>query len=230
MSFKLFLEEQQLDNLDNLITVIKKDCQPFLTEGDGDVLYRGVKDESKIKVPRIITPRTDRRPLNTEQDLSDAFNRWLLKNIGWKARTEGLFCHSASTEALAYGEPQIVFPRGEFKFLAIKRKHLGFIYDSMSVFAAVKRYLKSEGSQRLEDTKHLFDQAFEDAMEYEFSTVTDNLKECLKSQTNAEIVIKCSSAIYVPLSFLTTLTDVEADKTEDEWEKMSVAKFMNLLK
>lgn len=100
---------------------IKKDCQPFLKQFGGHLLYRGSpsfgtgKGPAKFFQKRAV--RTDRNPLSTDPDIHRVTDEWFKEKFGIAGRSGALFTTGGFIEARGYGTVYCIFPIGEFKFV-----------------------------------------------------------------------------------------------------------------
>ena len=90
MRFLSFVSEAEnvtmkFDKIDDIANFILHNCSEYFDQFYPHFLYRGIK-EAKFGAA-IITPRLDRVPLNTPQELQDVADAWFLKKFGWKARS-----------------------------------------------------------------------------------------------------------------------------------------------
>lgn len=131
ISFKQFLLEDEQDPID----LIRRDCKPFLNIWDQYGLFRGMNLKSEEKVIGTIKNqhaaayknfevykrkvRKDRKPLSTSDKRHVEANKWFEDNFGVKARSEGLFCYPKGLwqNASEYGKMYLIFPIGEFKII-----------------------------------------------------------------------------------------------------------------
>lgn len=102
-------------DIDDVFRSIKKDCKPWIKASKGEVAYRGMRTDKGNFFRR--KTRTDRQPLDTPQEISDAFDSAAKAKYGWKPRSEGMFCVGEKDVARAYGLVYSVWPIGSFKFL-----------------------------------------------------------------------------------------------------------------
>ena len=103
------------ENIDEMVLMIQKNCQPFLKEINHNFLYRGYKN--KIKSIKKVITRTDRKPLGSSEEDHANFNKLFKKKFGWKARSEGVFCSSNTNDVRQYGNVNLVFPIGKYQYV-----------------------------------------------------------------------------------------------------------------
>lgn len=103
------------------ITNIINDCRPYIKEiiknsdsGHLPMLYSGRKRDTDWFEQSVINGRTP-KDMNPEvhKDLDNEF----LKQYGWRARSNVLFCSGDFMVTTEYGKEYMIFPKGQFKFL-----------------------------------------------------------------------------------------------------------------
>lgn len=116
MKFKTYINEQSIPLTDEEIyNFIQERCKPYLKErGFEKSLYRGLKESLAVLIRH---PRKDRKPRNMSPSISVAIDNILKKQIGWKPRSEGVFVTPIYFDAESYGNPYVVFPIGDFKYV-----------------------------------------------------------------------------------------------------------------
>ena len=116
MKFKQYILEQEDYTIEKITNDIRKHCGPFLKEvGRNKYYYRGIPGINKSFMEK--TPRTDRRPMDTNTKWHRWINKFLYKKFGWKPRSEGVFATPNLFEAENYGVPFYIFPQGEIKYV-----------------------------------------------------------------------------------------------------------------
>jgi hypothetical protein len=104
---------------DDMVDKILHDCSYFFDINGRPVqsppLYRGTN--KFIKDYEIITPRKNRKPLDTPIAIHRELDKLFKKKFGWKARSEGVFVTGKRSSASEYGQPYIVLPIGKFKYV-----------------------------------------------------------------------------------------------------------------
>ena len=114
MKFSEFLlEVETLPDYNDIVETIARDCAPFMREIGDKPLYRGLKVDGVIQTKKV---RTDRRPLDTNRDTSEAFDLALAPYTGFKTRSEGVFATSTESNASIYGSTHFFFPKGDFQY------------------------------------------------------------------------------------------------------------------
>ncbi|WP_407305210.1 hypothetical protein [Acinetobacter sp.] len=112
-------EDELPQDFGSAIGLIQRDCKPFLSQANGGLLYRGMRSAvgEKAVVFSKKTPRTDRKPRNTDIRLHKIMDDWFNEKFGVKARSEAVFCTGDFIDALSYGAAYAIFPIGDFKFI-----------------------------------------------------------------------------------------------------------------
>ena len=108
-----YLTEKDFDTSE-IMNLIKKNCKPWQKQSNGYLAYRGMSGQPNFLKKKV---RTDRRPMDTPDNISNAFDAASKKKFGWKARSEAMFCVGEPDVAKAYGLAYSVWPIGTFKFL-----------------------------------------------------------------------------------------------------------------
>ena len=104
-----FKEKYKEEDWDNLIKVLERDCPKFLNElkeNEVDPIFRGYKEIKDIEKSGGYvkkTPRTDRRPKDMDQGISDMFDEEFYKRFGYKLRSNGIFTSKHHGCASGYG-------------------------------------------------------------------------------------------------------------------------------
>ncbi len=115
MRFKQHLNEDSYIT-DEIVEQINRDCSVFLKESKGFPFYRGSKT-AKVKTFKKITPRKDRKPLDTPLILHNEINKEFKKQFGWYVRSEGVFCTGDSAQTNYFGDMYIMLPIGSYKYV-----------------------------------------------------------------------------------------------------------------
>lgn len=116
------LESDQ--GFDSVLSKIKKDCAPFLSQREGNFLYRG------MKIPRtggdwlrkidknfyIIATQVNRKPVDSSSELHNALNTVMAERTGIPVRSNCVFVAGNQFFAEDYGSIKLIFPIGEFHF------------------------------------------------------------------------------------------------------------------
>ena len=108
------------DNEDELVYLMSqrlfKDCGPYLKDlaKSGKVLYRGAYGGDMTK----IVPRKNRRPSDMDPDLQEELDDAFYSHVGWRPRSEGVFCSGNRSQAQFYGTGvYTVWPIGKYKIV-----------------------------------------------------------------------------------------------------------------
>ena len=107
--------------LNKIIKLIHKNCQPFLTQAKGGALYRGLKEDEHFlkKKARL----QGRKPLNTPGDIHKMLNQFFTLKHGEPFR-DAMFATGNMNIADNYGNALYrVFPIGQFEFLWSPKVH-----------------------------------------------------------------------------------------------------------
>ena len=117
-------EEDETDHeaeLQDAIKIIKRDCKPFLEQFEGRFLFRGsnsfVTGKGPTKFFQKRSVRTDRKPMNTDDDIHKVTDDWFNEKFGIRGRSGAMFATGNFGEARAYGTVYCIFPIGDFKFV-----------------------------------------------------------------------------------------------------------------
>lgn len=200
-SFKQFISEDKdfvvknreliPEDKERFAKLVNEKCKPFLKEcGEltmQHLLYRGIEipDFKFIK-----TVRTDRQPKDTNKILHVWLDNWFNENFGVRYRTNAMFCTGDIKQTKEYGEPCVVFPIGDFKF--VWSPHVEDLYERIGIYGnAIQRYKRQDDPKGLEETHQKIIKRLEDAH------YTDNfLREAIDS--DCEIMMSCKEYLYVP--------------------------------
>lgn len=110
-------ESFTLDDVDDIIMTIRRDCQPFLQEFNMNFpVYRGTHKDFEGSLLRVRS-RTKRVPRDTPKHLHKLLDDILYRKFGWKARSEGVFVSKDRKSIGSYGYPHMVFPKGKYKYV-----------------------------------------------------------------------------------------------------------------
>jgi len=119
-----FLNEGVVDAMEEMLVLIKRDCQPYLQQNKSALvelpLWRGMNtgDEKDTRGPfrKKSVRLSDRIPKDTPQDIHDELNFGLQKKYGHPYRN-ALFVTGAKGQTYNYGDAFIIFPIGHFEFI-----------------------------------------------------------------------------------------------------------------
>ena len=180
---------------DEVIDIITKDCKPFLKEiKGGELLWRGGR--TVFKEVEKITPRADRKPLDTEKIVHDHLDKLFLEYHGWKARSEGVFVSPDILATRRFGDPSLFFPIGTYKYLWHTRIH-DLTTSLCDNFGLCKGVDKEELEGR--DTREGIDEI-----------VSDYKNKGLKkaTQEHNEIMFKCKKYYMVHKMYYDSLSEL----------------------
>ncbi len=93
--------------------LIKENCQKFLKECEGLMMYRGYKGGGGGWSERTV--RTDRYPKDTPQEIHDELNNEFEAAFDWPVRS-GVFCTGDLNFALGYGNAITIWPKDGYKY------------------------------------------------------------------------------------------------------------------
>ncbi len=127
-----------------------KNAKPFFNErGNSDkVLYRGMGGHhGGVLITRPISPRPNRRPSDTPNQIHKALNERMVKQFGHPFRTASLFCTNQISQARFYGDAYVVLPQGNFTYLWSPTVRDGYAYFDGS---HLLRYLQKHGQHVLD--------------------------------------------------------------------------------
>ncbi len=104
------------DELDKLKKDILSECSEILNlyKNTGKLLYRGLKYHDSYG---YITPRDDRRPVDTPKEIHNALDKGFKDKFGWKSRSEGVFVTGDNKMTEIYGDTFIFYPVDGWKFI-----------------------------------------------------------------------------------------------------------------
>lgn len=129
-TFKDFLDNQ-FEVRGGLSEIVEKHSPGTLRRLGGNLLHRGVSSNmgkfqgmwSAVDVPTevfIKSVRKDRKPRNTNTELSRRIDNWFRRKFDWAPRAEGVFVfgEEGRFSTSAYGVNQcVVFPVGKFSYV-----------------------------------------------------------------------------------------------------------------
>lgn len=125
-SFKQFLIETRYGfneiPQEEIIELIKTNCQPFLKEVGEPArygMYRGIK-KLPNDAPLEIKVNKERTPVNTDKEMHSIMDNAMHKAFGIKGRSECVLTTGDFETAVMYSNPRRVFaiiPKGSFKYL-----------------------------------------------------------------------------------------------------------------
>jgi len=174
MNFANFLKK------DDSYNILLKECSEYIKEArkSKNFLYRGVDKyiDNWVK----ITPRKDRVPKDTPQEIHKYVDDYLNKTFGWRGRSEGVFVDNYSAASI-YGTPHIFLPSNGFKYIWSTE-----IYD-LTIFCEEIRLIEKYGRKY-----EVIDDNWKDKLSEYMDTYTNsNLLRAINKSDN-EIMFKCS--------------------------------------
>lgn len=113
-SFKQYLIESNTSDLGEISELIKRDCQPFLTQCGGELIYRGMESKTPFMTKDV---RKNRQPMNLKQTAHELIDNTMYEKHGIRGRSGAVFCTGNTTTARGYGAVYAIFPIGDFKFI-----------------------------------------------------------------------------------------------------------------
>lgn len=115
----LFESEVPAQDVDAIVALIKKDCQPFLSQLDGAPMYRGLRRKAGAHNEDFLKKevRIDRQPHLTRTENHEIIDGWMQRTFGINGRSATIFCSGDDTTAYTYGNVYAIFPIGKFEFL-----------------------------------------------------------------------------------------------------------------
>ncbi|WP_300760225.1 hypothetical protein [Janthinobacterium sp.] len=198
ITFKQFLGEESTDEFSEFI---HRECQPFIDKAKGSgVAIRGMDQPGRVihtyNTPQahplhvhINTVRKDRKSLSTPDVYHRAIDGWMQDEFGIAARTGSVFVFGerSAHHTENYGQPYIIFPRGDFKFLW--SPVVGDLYDAliMEFGPAFKMGRTDEVSP-------------EDITRYVKSLQYTDEDFNLALQSGNEIMIECDEYYAIPMN------------------------------
>jgi adenylate kinase family enzyme len=166
---ELFERIYYAPDTDQIVSAIKRDCQPWLAESGGLVVYRGMSNVDNLDFFKE-TPSKNRTPTDTESSVHFRAIS-LMKEMGYVAhRGNGLFVSGSEATANRYGTAYVVFPIGDFKYTWSPEIH-DFFAESLF------RKMGSMSDQKLKDIISTYQ--------------TTDLQRAIRSKF--EIIISCES-------------------------------------
>jgi hypothetical protein len=114
MRLQQYINEEE-SNIDKILSVLQKDCKPFLKELDSNFVWRGT--HRNINAIKELKSRLEnRRPSDTDAEVHYHINELFKKKFKWYARN-GVFATGNYQIARDYGKPFMFFPIGNFKYV-----------------------------------------------------------------------------------------------------------------
>jgi hypothetical protein len=107
MKFYNYLNEE---NIDEIISLIKRDCQPFLKDWrktGNDFLYTGKKIKKDFIKKKV---RKDRKPKDMPEETHKIIDNWFYKKFGVRSRSNAVFATFNEYNTYQYGDLFMIFP------------------------------------------------------------------------------------------------------------------------
>ena len=111
--FKLINEESEFEKVKKDIVAECSDILKVYSD-TGRVFFRGLRKSNNYG---YVTPRNDRKPMDTPKEIHEIFDEVFKKKFGWRARSEGVFVTSSKITSNYYGEPAVFYPVNGWKFI-----------------------------------------------------------------------------------------------------------------
>jgi hypothetical protein len=99
--------------LESWLARIENDCKPFLKQSKR-MFFRGTESTQDFLKKFV---RGGRFPKDTPKEIHYVIDEAFKKKFGWKARSEGVFATQYLDDAYQYGEPFMIFPIDNFKYV-----------------------------------------------------------------------------------------------------------------
>ena len=126
MKFKQYLTEAKINDGEEAIDFIKKNCKPYLNDwkksgtwrsSPYNALYSGRKSKDSFGSEDIIIKnvRKNRKPKDTSIMKHNYYDLKFEEKFGLKLRSETVFCVSDTRFAKVYGKPYYIFPIGKYE-------------------------------------------------------------------------------------------------------------------
>lgn len=223
-TFKEYLAETTYQKMTDFVG---EHCAPWLKDLNGDEdlrVWRGLEikstdkkvlmtmEDGKLANCYIKTVRTDRKPLDTHPELSNAVDDLLYEKFGWHPRKNGLFVYGpdAKGDTKAYGTLHQVFPIGDIEFCW--SPEIADMFGKIgSVAYKVAKMNGNDAARQKDDvhtTEELEDFKNEMTKDYLGTYTDDNLRKAISSGN--EIMVKCKSYLAVPRYWSSTTDGSDA--------------------
>jgi hypothetical protein len=113
------IHDENIVAFQKVIDALKSKCGKYYRDAkkSGKVFYRGTFKVDWREVITPITPRTDRKPKDTNRILHDMVDDLFEKKFGWRPRSQGIFTSSHRGMVAGYGNTFSVWPIGDYKFV-----------------------------------------------------------------------------------------------------------------
>lgn len=161
MRFKQFINESSFENYEEMVGLIRRNCQQFLKESDGLPLYRGYKGSGNFLQQKNPVYRT---PVDSSWADNNLFNMYIQAAFDIPhARQTAIFATGNYVFASSYGSVYYVFPFDNYEYIWAPKikdsftKHDSLLTlfidyfleytDDMASAPAVKNWFKTIGEQ-----------------------------------------------------------------------------------
>jgi hypothetical protein len=202
ITFKTFLKESSLMDLDELTPEQLKWVKIFVEESDSRPLLRGVKGLSSY--PVLVNGPTNRRPRDTNRKIHAVFDDLLLHEVKFRGRSEAFFTTGALHIAGAYGPVYYIIPCTKYKYAWFARHDGTACKDSVDIAEQAYNTLHEMAQERAGHIDELLKDAdtvwtaLEQAIK-DLNLELVNSEELAKAiQKEAEIMLYCDQAILIP--------------------------------
>jgi hypothetical protein len=150
ITFKQFVAEAPTLTPEEAAEKVFADCKTFITEfnprlpqGIGSstpsgVLYRAMGEGFSGLMSEFSGDRV-RKPKDSLPDLHALLDEHFIQHFGFPFRSRGVFCATSKTQASNYGQPQLLFPVGKFKYV-----YSDIVTDAYVMFQGSKKYNHAE--------------------------------------------------------------------------------------
>jgi len=178
-----------------MVSKIQQDCQPFLNEANGRLIYRGLGTSTEPFMKKSVRLK-DRKPKDVPILLHKTINSFFKKKFGAEFRN-AMFCSGDIHFADFYGKIYAIFPIGDFKF--VWSTHVD------DLFMAWDEYDPSQSADFLQYTDETQTQEIKDSIKmflktYKNTYKNNNLEHAIIS--NNEIMIRCENYYAVKLKIV----------------------------
>jgi hypothetical protein len=108
------MDDDDIEKAREVAKLIKSDCQKYIKESEGHVMYRGVGAASRNdwSVRKV---HADRYPKDTPQEIHEELNELFDNAFGWGCRN-GIFCTGSMSYAASYGNVVTIYPKDGYKY------------------------------------------------------------------------------------------------------------------
>lgn len=190
----------------DLSQYIRDNCGEWFSESRGymmrgHIAYRGLTHTPKDG--DVLTPRSDRRPKDSNLQDQQKMDDELERKFGWRPRQEGMFCTGNSDVASMYGDTYAVFPLDGYKYIWSPK-----VPDFYSTLYSSKQ------SDFVHTWNELLSMFLKDGKDEEYikSTAINNMVKTYKSndlakaiESGNEIIVKCKGYVVVSINTLQRL-------------------------